>query len=104
MCGRLGARDDEDVSLFTWQFFANYNLPNGWYLTSSPIITANWEADSGSDTWTVPLGGGVGKIFRIGSLPPMNFQVQSFYNVAKPDAFGRWNLRVQLQLLFPKSR
>ena len=99
-----GGSGDEDVSLFTWQFFANYNLPNGWYLTSSPIITANWEADSGSDTWTVPLGGGVGKIFRIGSLPPMNFQVQSFYNVAKPDAFGRWNLRVQLQLLFPKSR
>jgi len=99
-----GGSGDEDVSLFTWQFFANYNLPNGWYLTSSPIITANWEADSGSDTWTVPLGGGMGKVFRIGSLPPMNFQVQSFYNVAKPDASGRWNLRVQLQLLFPKSR
>ena len=99
-----GDSGDEDVNLFTWQYFVNYNLPDGWYLTSSPIITANWEADSGSDTWTVPLGGGVGKIFRIGSLPPMNFQVHSFYNVAKPDAFGRWNLRVQLQLLFPKSR
>ncbi len=31
-------------------------------------------------------------------------QVQSFYNVARPDVFGRWNLRVQLQLLFPKNR
>ena len=82
----------------------NYNLPDGWYLTSSPLITANWEADRGGDTWTFPVGGGVGKIFRIGSLPPMNAQVQSFYNVAKADVFGRWNLRVQLQLLFPKSR
>jgi hypothetical protein len=99
-----GGSGREDVSLFTWQFFVNYNLPNGWYLTSSPIITANWEARTGSDTWTVPVGGGVGKIFRIGSLPPMNFQVQGFYNVAKPNALGRLNLRVQLQLLFPKRR
>ncbi len=99
-----GGSGREDVSLFSWQFFANYNMPDGWYLTSSPIITANWEAKSGSDTWTVPVGGGVGKIFRIGSLPPMNFQVQGFYNVAKPNALGRLNLRVQLQLLFPKHR
>ncbi len=99
-----GGSGREDVSIFTWQFFVNYNMSNGWYLTSSPIITANWEARTGSDTWTVPVGGGVGKIFRIGSLPPMNFQVQSFYNVAKPGALGRLNLRVQLQLLFPKRR
>ena len=37
---------DKDINLFTWQYFINYNLPNRWYLTSAPIITANWEADS----------------------------------------------------------
>ncbi len=31
-------------------------------MTYSPVITANWEADS-SEVWTVPLGGGAGKIF-----------------------------------------
>jgi len=25
----------------------NYNFPDGWYVTSSPIITANWEAMAG---------------------------------------------------------
>lgn len=91
---------DQDVNLFTWQYFINYNLPGGWYLTSSPIITANWEADSGNK-WTIPFGGGVGKIFKIGKQP-MNAQVQAFYNVEKPDFGPDWQLRVQLQFLFPK--
>ena len=97
-----GGSGKNDVSVFTWQPFVNYNLPDGWYLTSSPLVTANWEADRSSDEWTVPLGGGIGKIFRIGSLPPMNAQVQGFYNAARPDAVGRANLRLQLQLLFPR--
>ena len=99
----VGGSGDQDVNAFFSQSFVNYNLPNGWYLTSAPIITANWEADSGNK-WTVPVGGGVGKIFRWGKLPPMNFNVQGYYNAIKPDPVGDWTLRVQLQLLFPKRR
>lgn len=36
---------DDEINLFTWQYFVNYNLDDGWYLTSAPVITANWEAD-----------------------------------------------------------
>jgi len=32
---------DNDVNLFTWQYFVNYNMADGWYLVSSPVITAN---------------------------------------------------------------
>jgi hypothetical protein len=100
-----GGSGDEDVSLFTWQYFVNYNLPGGVYLTSSPIITANWEADRSGDKWTVPFGGGIGRIFRFGpSLPPVNASIQGFYNAARPDFVGRWDLRVQIQLLFPRRR
>ena len=91
---------DEQVNLFTWQPFVNYNLDDGWYLTSAPLITANWEADS-DDTWTVPLGGGVGKIFRIGNQP-MNVSAAAYYNVEKPDFGADWQMRVQVQFLFPK--
>ncbi len=91
---------DEQVNLFTWQYFVNYNLDDGWYLTSAPIITANWEADS-DNTWTVPFGGGVGKIFRIGKQP-MNASLAAYYNVEKPDFGADWQLRFQLQFLFPK--
>ena len=90
----------QDVNLFTWQYFVNYNMAGGWYLTSAPIITANWEADSGN-RWTVPFGGGVGKVTRIGKQP-VNGQVSAYYNVKKPDSGPDWQLRLQLQFLFPK--
>jgi hypothetical protein len=81
------------------QPFVNYNLPDGWYLTSSPIITANWLAPE-SDRWLVPLGGGFGRLFKIGKLP-VNTQVQAFYDVARPTGAASWTLRFQLQFLFP---
>jgi hypothetical protein len=84
------------------QYFINYNFEKGWYVTSAPINTANWEASS-DDRWTIPIGGGVGKIFRAGKQP-MNAQVSAYYNVVKPDNVpaADWQLRLQLQLLFPK--
>ena len=96
----VGGFGDEDVNFFTWQYFINYNMDNGWYLTSAPIITANWEADS-DNTWTVPFGGGIGKIFRIGKQP-LNAQVSAYYNVETPASGADWQLRLQLQMLFPK--
>ena len=95
--------DDEDkVNLFTWQPFVNYNLDRGWYLTTSPVITANWEANS-DNTWTVPVGGGVGRIMRFGRQP-VNLSLTGFYNVEKPDDFGpEWSIRFTLQLLFPRG-
>jgi hypothetical protein len=96
----VGSGDDPSYNNFLLQPFLNYNFPEGLYLTSSPIITANWKADS-DDRWTVPLGGGVGKIFHFGKLP-VNTQIQAFYNVVTPDDGADWTLRLQVQLLFPK--
>ena len=53
------------------------------YLTTSPILTVDWDADSGQQ-WTVPIGGGVGKIFHLGKLP-VNTQLSAYYNVVRPD-------------------
>ena len=92
---------DKAVNAFLLQPFVNYNLPDGWYLTSSPILTADWKADRAGDVWTVPLGGGVGKLFRIGKLP-VNTQLAAYGNVAKPEFGPDWQLRFQIQFLFPK--
>jgi hypothetical protein len=92
---------DAEVNQFLLQYFVNYNMARGWYLTSAPIMTADWNADS-DQRWTVPVGGGFGRIFKVGSRP-MNAQMQAFYNVEKPDHIGDWSLRLQLQLLFPKG-
>lgn len=90
-----------DVNVFTWQYFVNYNMEGGWYLTTAPIMTANWEAPSGQK-WTIPVGGGFGRVFRVGKQP-LNFNIQGFYNVESPDFVGDWSMRFQLQLMFPKK-
>jgi len=96
-----GNNDRPNTSTFFTNAFINYNLSDGWYLTSSPIITANWEATSGNK-WTVPVGGGFGKIQRIGGLP-FNLSVAAYENVVRPDPGADWELRLQIALLLPKS-
>ena len=88
-----------NVNTFLAQPFVNYNMAHGWYLTTSPIITSNWLAPSGQQ-WTVPIGGGVGRVFRVGDQP-VNAQIQGFYNVVRPTRTADWQLRFELALLFP---
>jgi hypothetical protein len=95
-----GESDRRDVNQMLIQPFVNYNLPHAWYVVTAPIITADWEADS-DDRWTVPIGAGVGKIVRIGKLP-VNAQASAYYNVERPDNAAEWQLRIQIQLLFPR--
>jgi len=95
-----GSDSGPNYSNLLIQPFLNYNFSSGFYLSSAPIITAAWKADSG-DRWTVPLGGGVGKIVRLGPLP-VNPQLQAYYNVVTPDDGADWQMRFQIQFLFPK--
>ena len=97
-----GDSDRSQVNEFLLQPFVNYNLEGGWYLSSSPLITANWDRDS-SDQWLIPVGGGFGRVFKIGQQR-VNVSLQSFYNVAKPSEGPDWSMRFQFQLLFPKKK
>jgi hypothetical protein len=97
-----GDSNRDNVNQLLIRPFVNYNLNDGWYLTSSSIVTANWEADS-DNRWAIPVGGGVGKIFRIGKQPiNAQVQVQSFYYAQSPELGPDWALRFQIQFLFPK--
>jgi len=90
-----------DVNQMLAQPFVNYNLRHGWYLTTSPIVTANWEATR-DQRWTAPVGGGVGKIVHFGRLP-VNMYAQFFGNAVHPDGTSKWSARFQVQFLFPKK-
>jgi hypothetical protein len=81
------------------QPFINYNMPGGWFLTSSPIITANWVAPQ-SNRWLVPIGGGFGRVFKI-DKQPVNISAQAYYNVVRPTGSPDWTLRLSIALLFP---
>ena len=51
--------------------------------------------------WDAAVGGGVGRLFRIGKQP-INASLQAYANVVKPDLFGDVTIRAQIQFLFPK--
>jgi hypothetical protein len=96
-----GSGGRPDVNQMTLQYFINYNLKKGWYLTSGPILTANWEATNG-DRWVVPFGGGVGRVMRVG-MQPVNLQLGFYGNAVHPANASPWSMRVQLVFLFPKK-
>ena len=93
-------RDKPAVNQFLIQWFANYNMKKGWYLTSSPIVTADWR-QSGDNRWTVPFGGGIGRIMKLG-FQPVNISAQFYGNAVHPPGASSWNLRLSFVLLFPK--
>ncbi len=95
-----GDSDRADVNQTLIEPFANYNLDKGWFLISDIIITANWEAPS-SDTWIIPLGGGIGRVYKIGKQA-VNNRVEFYYNVVKPDSAPDWTWSFTFQFLFPK--
>ncbi len=95
-----GDDDAPDVNFLSFQYFINYNFKSGWYISSTPTISADWEADS-DDRWTVPFGGGVGRLVKFGKQP-VDIKGQAFWNAVKPDGAADWALQLQFKLLFPK--
>ena len=96
-----GSSDRASVNQMLFQYFINYNLSQGWYVTVSPIITANWAASNAKDIWTVPFGGGVGRIMKLG-VQPVNISAQAYANAVYPSGASPWGLRLQIAFLFPK--
>jgi hypothetical protein len=97
-----GKGSAEDVSVGIWQYFVNYNMKDGWFLTSSPTMSANWEAEKSGDKLTIPYGGGFGKIFKIDGHP-FRASMQVFNYASTPDAVDTdWTLQAEFRLLFPR--
>jgi hypothetical protein len=96
-----GHSDRPDVNQFLLQYFINYNLKKGWYLTWQPTITANWEMTNGN-RWIVPMGGGIGRIMKLGPQP-VNLGLQFYGNAVHPDGGSSWTMRMAITFLYPKK-
>ena len=91
----VGGTNNTPYSTTTAQYFYAYGLGGGWQIASSPVITYDWQADSG-EAWTIPIGVGVAKTVKLGSHPwKFALQVQKF--LVQPDAFGPdWLVKLTL--------
>jgi hypothetical protein len=97
----LGGEGDREVNYAHILPIITYKLNQKYFLLSSPNITSNWRLDG--ETWTVPLGGGFGRMFRF-DRHVVSVQFQSFYNIIHPDNDADWTTRFQIQYFFPKKR
>jgi hypothetical protein len=108
-----GSGSRPEVNQMTLQYFVTYNLKKGWNVSTSPILSANWnnkaplDAANGGDTtsggrWTIPFGGGVGRITRLGPQP-VNMALNFYGNVVHPSGASSWGMRFQIALLYPQK-
>lgn len=91
--------DGTRYNSFLTQPFVNYNFGQGWYIGSAPIITANWPSLD-NKAWTLPVGGQVGRVLKIGGKLPVNLAVGAYYNAVRPELGSTWQLRTQVTLIF----
>jgi hypothetical protein len=96
-----GHQDRQDVNQMLVQYFVNYNLKHGYYLTTAPINTFDWKAPEGSKS-VIPLGGGFGRIMKFGPQH-VNVYVQGYGNADHPPGTSSWTLRMEVAFLYPKG-
>ncbi|MCD2452670.1 hypothetical protein GO003_020000 [Methylicorpusculum oleiharenae] len=96
----FGNDSRDGVSQMLFQPFVNYNLNDGWYLVSDMDMIANWNRDN-DDRWTVPVGGGVGKLFSLGQYA-INTKVEGYYNPVRVSESPEWSANFSFQFLFGK--
>ena len=98
-----GDSDRADVNQLLLRGLIRRELGNRWFFVSAPIITANWEADDSDDKWTVPVGGGFGRVFKIGKQH-VNLKAVAYYSAIRPDNASDWNMQFTWTFLFPKGQ
>ena len=100
-----GNQELNSVNLLIVRPRVQYALNKNWFLISSPLITNDWTKPSGKG-WLFPIGGGIGRSFRMGSTR-VNASVQAYYNATRPSTMdeqllGEWNVRTEFNIIIPK--
>jgi hypothetical protein len=95
-----GDRGRPSVNQLLFQPLVNFFLPENWYLTCGPQLTADWKAPA-RDRWTVPLGGGVGRALTIHGQA-LSTQLEAYYNVERPADGPTWSVILTVQFMFPE--
>jgi hypothetical protein len=85
----------------TIEYFAYLNFAHGWFIGTSPVNVADWEANS-DDRWIVPIGGGIGKVFANDRHATV-FKLDGYHYAEKPASGAEWLLLFEIQFLFDEG-
>lgn len=90
----------KDINRFLFQPLLKYKLSDGWFVNSNPAITANWDAPAG-ERWTVPVGAGIGRTFKIGGIRT-TFSLQYYHMIERRQNAPEWMTRANLTFSIPR--
>ena len=93
-----GSGNKPDVNQLIIRASIRRPLDNDWYLVSAPLIVANWDAPG--EKWQVPVGGGLGRRFKLGKYP-WAVSVQAYYNAIRPEGAPDWAARLSVISAIP---
>jgi hypothetical protein len=97
-----GTSGRPDISRLSVMYVVALHLPRGWFIHTAPVLSANWNASSWRDTFTIPVGGGGGKVVRLGEVP-LSVSVAAYWNVVRPATLPApsGDVQAQVALLLP---
>src|SRR5208282_2743644 len=96
------------ANMISVPFQNNFNFDVGpnkvtqYIMNFQPVIPISLNAQH-RDMWTVPVGGGIGRIVKLGGKLPVNFKLAAYDNVCTPRNGASWQLQFQIQFLLPKA-
>jgi hypothetical protein len=94
-----GDADRSNISNLAVEPIFNWKINDKWYLFTDPIIAVNWM-QPGSNRWIVPVGGGAGRLFRVGNQI-IDLKLEGYYHAVKPDAAPKAVFSFTLGFIFP---
>ena len=93
-----GDSSRQRVQNATLQPILFYNLPDAFYLRSS----GTWTFDLENNSYYMPVGFGVGRVFPLSGGVTLNAYVEPQYSVFHDDSVGpRWQIFAGINLQFP---
>jgi hypothetical protein len=93
-----GDPSKKEVNQLFGKPFLIYEMTEKWHLVYVPLgMSCSWHTSG--DKWTVPIGGGIRRLFKIGHQK-MGLQFQAFDYVARKEKDPEWELRATIEFLF----
>ncbi len=95
-----GKNDRAGVNRTEIEYWLYANLGSGWWIGTSPVNSADWDAASDA-RWTVPVGGGFGKV--VGRRIPLNLKFEAYSYAEVPNDLADWTFLFTLEYLLPEN-
>jgi hypothetical protein len=101
VANRMKVKLPAEIGVDAVQFWRRLLPPSPAYRQPAGL-SADWTAQR-NKRWTVPVGGGAGKLFKIGTQP-LNARAEYLNDVRTTSGGADWQLQTQLQFLFIRHK